>query len=247
MVRAPRAASRPRGLSRCWLWPRSARVAPRGEEICYLTIFGSQSQPKQLRYCHTWATFVRGVGSGSSADNYETFSHTISWYPASRAVRVWSPLPETGVNMGLHETLETVSSHGERLLALGPYAITPQLFNRSIEMHIRLLTGEARYRAIDTAANLLVCDCIHAVAAVDPGFGRRHYPLIRVGLPASRYIAHEVWERSPLALRAESTRDHSWLFTRLGLDRHAIAVVPPGFTDRQTGALAAARRKARRR
>ena len=39
------------------------------------------------------------------------------------------------------------------------------------------------------AGNLLISDCIHAVAAVDPVFGRGHYPLIRIGKPASRYIA----------------------------------------------------------
>ena len=82
----------------------------------------------------------------------------------------------------------------------------------------------AQYRAISTPRNLLVSDCIHAVAAVDPVFGRGHYPLIRVGKPASRYIARQVMTRS--AFDQDQT-DASWLIPSLGLGRYPIEVIPP--------------------
>ena len=31
------------------------------DDYYFAMIFGSQSQPKQLRYTHTWATFVHGL------------------------------------------------------------------------------------------------------------------------------------------------------------------------------------------
>ena len=74
------------------------------------------------------------------------------------------------------------------------------------------------------SGNLLVSDCIHAVAAVDPDFGRRHYPLIRIGKPASRFLARQLMIRSPFD---QAAYDNSWLIPRLGLDRYPIDVVPP--------------------
>src|SRR5262249_13808283 len=70
-------------------------------EFYYVLIFGSQSHPKQLRYTHTWATFVRAIGDGTDPANYQIYAHTISWYPASMKVRVWNPFPEPGVNLTL--------------------------------------------------------------------------------------------------------------------------------------------------
>ena len=68
--------------------------------------------------------------------------------------------------------------------------------------------------------NLLISDCIHAVAAVDPIFGREHYPLIRIGKPASRYIAREIMTRGPARGIEQERYDNSWLIPRLGLDRY---------------------------
>lgn len=205
------------------------------EEFCYVVIFGSQSQPKQLRRCHTWATFVRAVGTGTHPNNYELFTHTISWYPASRQVTIWTPFPEPGVNLSLEETLATVLPQEERVAAYGPFLITPTLFNRSVQVHNTLLTGAVQYRAIDTAANKFVSDCIHAVAAADPVFGRAHYPLIRVGQSASRYIAKEIVRRSPESGIVQTHHDSSWLIPRLGLDRYPITVFPPAAIARGHG------------
>ena len=82
-------------------------------------------------------------------------------------------------------------------------------------------------RSLDQS-DLLVSDCIHAVAAVDPVFGRSHYPLIRIGDQASRFIAREVVVRS-IENRGidQAVFDNAWLIPRLGLDRYPIRIVPP--------------------
>jgi hypothetical protein len=193
-------------------------------EFYYAIIFGSQSQPKKLKYTHTWATFVRAVGEGTDPNNYALTVHTISWLPQTLQVRVLRPWPEPGVNLDLDESFAAVSSNGEHVIAWGPFLIRPELYAKSIEVYNVLESGVCRYRAIDGPADLLISDCIHAVAAVDPEFGRTHYPLIRIGIPASRYISRQIMQRS---VYDQKTMDNSWLIPRIGLDRYCVEIISP--------------------
>jgi hypothetical protein len=203
----------------------------RGEEFYYAMIFGSQSKPKLLQYTHTWATFIRAVGEGPDANQYSISEHTISWLPQSLDVRTWSVLPEPGVNLDLYPTLDAVYRDHEHVTMWGPFRIHPVVYQRSLQVKAILESGAAEYRAISTARNLLVSDCIHAVAAIDPIFGRGHYPLIRIGKPASRYIARQVMTRSVFDQWQE---DHTWLIPRLGLDRYPIEFIPPQQIPKET-------------
>jgi hypothetical protein len=196
----------------------------RGEEFYYVLIFGSQSKPKLLQYTHTWATFIRAVGEGPDANSYSIYQHTISWLPQSLDVRTWSLLPEPGVNLDLYQTLDAVYHDREHVTMWGPFRILPEVYERSLGVKAILDSGRAEYRAISTPRNLLISDCIHAVAAVDPIFGRDHYPLVRIGRPASRFIARQMMTRSVFD---QWQGDHSWLIPRLGLDRYPIEFVPP--------------------
>ncbi len=196
----------------------------RGEDRYYAMVFGSQSSPKLLRYTHTWATFIRVVGEGDDPAGVQVLQHTISWLPASLVVRTWTPFPEEGVNLDLYATLDAVSKDGESVTMWGPFQIAEPAYQRSLRVKEILDSGQAEYRAISTPRNLLVSDCIHAVAAVDPVFGRGHYPLIRVGKPASRYIARQVMTRSVFD---QTQVEASWLIPRLRLDRYPIEVVSP--------------------
>jgi hypothetical protein len=198
------------------------------DERYFLLIFGSQSHPKELRRTHTWATFVRAVGEGNDPNAWTLYVHTISWLPRSLNVRVWTPFPEPGINLELGPTLDFVESQGERVTLWGPFIIAPRIYQRSLEVYQILQAGVPQYRAISSSTDLFIGDCIHAVAAVDPDFGRRHYPLIRIGNPASRYIAREVMVRSYENQGIDQAAyDNSWLIPRLGLDRRCIHVVPP--------------------
>jgi hypothetical protein len=197
-------------------------------EYYFLLVFGSQSRPKQLRYTHTWATFVRAVGEGPNLNDYALYLHTISWLPATLDVHVWRRWPETGVNLDLYQTLQTVYSSRQNVKLWGPFVLTPDVYQKSLRVKQFLESGQMKYRAIDGGAEELIDDCIHAVAAVDPIFGKRHYPLIRVGIPASRFIAREVMVESLDDYHIDQTAyNSSWLIPRLGLDRFPIEVVPP--------------------
>jgi hypothetical protein len=138
----------------------------KGDEFYYAMIFGSQSKPKLLQYTHTWATFIRAVGEGPDANNYSVYQHTISWLPESLDVRTWSLLPEPGVNLDLYRTLEAVYRDLEHVTMWGPFRIHQAVYNRSLQVAGILDSGVAQYRAISTPRNLLISDCIHAVAAV---------------------------------------------------------------------------------
>src|SRR6516164_3698582 len=203
----------------------------RGEEIYYVMIFGSQSHPKLLQYTHTWATFIRAMGEGPDANDYALYQHTISWLPQSLDVRTWSLLPEPGVNLDLYGTLDAVYREREGVTMWGPFRIHPLVYERSLGVKSILESGAAQYRAISTPRNVRISDCIHAVAAIDPVFGRGHYPLVRVGKPASRYIARQVMTRSVFD---QWQGDNSWLIPRLGLNLYPIEVVPPQQIPKQT-------------
>jgi hypothetical protein len=200
----------------------------RANERYYVLIFGSQSHPKLLKYTHTWATFVRAVGDEFDPDRCMLYQHTISWLPRTLNVRVWSPCPEPGVNLDLYQTLRVVAARNERVTLWGPFVITPEIYARSLRIYAIVNSGIVRYRAISTGSNLLVSDCIHAVAAVDPLFGREHYPLIRIGDPASRFIAREIVVRS-IENRGidQAAFDNTWLIHRLALDCYPLRIVTP--------------------
>jgi hypothetical protein len=193
-------------------------------EFYYVLIFGSESHPKLLRYTHTWATFVRAVGEGPDPAGYALEVHTISWLPRTLEVNVLSPWPEPGVNLDLYQTIGAMLANREGITLWGPFRISKPVYDRSLWVHSIIDSGAAQYRAISTPEDLLISDCIHAVAAVDPVFGREHYPLIRIGKPASRYIARQVMLRS---FFDQVAYDNTWLIPRLGLDRYPIEVVVP--------------------
>jgi hypothetical protein len=210
----------------------TADPAP-AEEYDFVMVFGSQTSPKELRYTHTWATFVRAVGQGPDLRTYNLQINTISWLPRSLEIHVWRPWPEPGVNLDLYQTLAAVYANRESVTMWGPFVVEKEIFERSVFVSGVLNSGQAQYRAI-SGPYLLTGDCIHAVAAVDPAFGRGHYPLIRIGKPASRFIARQVMIRSPFDQWAY---DNSWLIPRLGLDRYPIEIIPPQRIPKQNCVL----------
>lgn len=199
------------------------------DEYYYAIVFGSQSHPKVLRYSHTWATFVRAVGTGSDLSTYALEEVTISWLPASLVVRVLAHEPEPGVNLGPYETIRYVQSNRENITAWGPFAVTPLLYQRALAQAARLRSGTVRYRALSGPRDLSFSDCIHAVADVDPQLGRGSYPLIRVGTSASRYIAMNVRTRS---LMDQERDDNAWLVQRIGLESLGVKVIRPRDTPK---------------
>jgi hypothetical protein len=193
------------------------------EEAYYIILFGSQSTPKRLEFTHTWATYVKVVKEGPDPASYQLTYHTISFLPASLKVRVFAPHPEPAVNLDLYQTLDYVLGNGESVDVWMPMRVTPQLYERSLLQWHRLMRGEALYQAIDPP-NDDVYDCIHANAALDPDFGQFHYPLIRVGKPATAYIVKQIGKRGRVF---DPYEDTLWLIPRLGIDRYPVRVISP--------------------
>jgi hypothetical protein len=191
-------------------------------DIFYVLIFGSESDPKHLRLAHTFATFVRATGEGTDPVTYALTAHTISWLPRQLDVRVRRPCPEPGINLDLDSTIRVVMRDGETVTMWGPYRISPEIYNRSIQEVNKLNSGEEKYRAIDGPLNNKISNCIHAVGDVDPLFGRRGYALDQVGKPASAYIAKEIVKRSHYD---QKEYDNDWLIPRLGLGAYPIEIV----------------------
>ena len=205
------------------------------EERHYVVVFGAQPSPKIIRDSHTWATFVRTVGEGPDPAGYQVFAHTISFVPAALRVRTLALDAEPGMNLDLEGSLAYCRDRNAAVTAWGPFLIRPDLYRRSLETYALVSNGTVRYRAIDTLANRLVSDCIHAVTAVDSKFGRGHYPLIRTGKGASRYIAGQIATRTDPDF---ANPDQPWLLSSLGLGRHPVEIILPCQVHRRRGILA---------
>jgi hypothetical protein len=198
-----------------------SRPAKAGDRF-YVLIFGSESDPKKLRNSHTFATFVRATGEGADPSTSAVTAHTISWVPRSLDVRINRVHPEPGLNLDLASTLRFVYHDHQNVTMWGPYLITPEIYNRSIEEYNKLNSGQELYRSVDGPINNKISDCIHAVGEVDPRFGRRHYALDKIGKPASAYIAQQIVRRSQFD---HSLYDNRWLIPRLGLTNYPIEFV----------------------
>lgn len=200
----------------------AAMTAPPGERY-YLLVFGSQSTPKRAKYTHTWATVVRATGcDGPGEPAIE--EQTISWMPATLDIRPLARRTETGVNLGLHFTIEEMLRHDERVSVWGPYEIRPGLHHRFLVQKQFLESGQVGYQCIDSFGEAARtgngCDCIHAVSDMDPQFSRTRYPLSYNGVAASRHIVQQLHERPTII---GPTADHSWLLPALGLDKYPLA------------------------
>ena len=114
-------------------------------------IFGSQSHPKQLRYTHTWATFIKATGEGHDPNAYALEVHTISWLPATLEVRVLRPWPEPGVNLDLYQTLRVVYANGESVTMWGPFLVGQEVY-RQVALGPGHRQRRPAYRAISTPA-----------------------------------------------------------------------------------------------
>ena len=216
----------------CWWGSAPGRAL--GDERHFVLIFGAQPKPKVIRYSHTWATFVRVVDDPAAPGGAQLFAHTLSFYPATLDVRPLALRAEPGVNLDLDTTLALMRQNNAGVTAWGPFPMRPQVYQKSVEVWTQFSSGIVDYRAIDTF-NRNVDDCIHAVTAVDPDYGRGHYPLTRVGKSASRYIARQVVKRID---PDRQMPDQAWLIAALGLDRPEVEVILPSQLPIRRGILA---------
>ena len=215
----------------------AAGPAP-AEERYYLLVFGSQTHPAQVRYTHTFGTFVRVCTDGPDSGPLEVV--TISWLPKSLVLHPLSPIPQEGVNLDLPSTLDYVLGNGEVVSMWGPYEICPELFQKAVRRANYLERGRPDYNVVDRIRRPAVLDCIHALSGVDHDPGRFH-TRTAYGEIASYFVLHHFgrW-----IVRPDVT--HDWLLDPLRLGSYPLCrrgycdvpfsvlpLLPPNYTQRQ--------------
>jgi hypothetical protein len=196
------------------VWLLSARSPAGAAESYYLLVFASQNHPvNDPDLAHSFATFVRVTGDAppTQADRFEAF--TISWLPATLQVQTRRLLPEPGVNLDLHASLDLAYRRGLRVSVWGPYQIERRLYEDALARKTQLEGGGMRYKAVDTGYPTdQVSNCIHAITDL-----ALRVPRLRVGTPvwgdpASYFmaLAFRQW-----VIRAD--HDHDWVLERLDL------------------------------
>lgn len=186
----------------------------------YITLFASQTTPRVPRLTHSWAPVLHVVDQGDGKSPLVK-CHTISWLPATLEIRPWSLHTENGVN--LPETLRYVLANGECVSQGGPYECRPNLYHRFLVQKDFLESGRIGYQLIDTVGESARAgngsNCIHAMTDMDPQMSRNHYPLIRYGNAATRFVVRECRRRDVLINPGQT---HPWLNAHLGLDSYPI-------------------------
>lgn len=199
------------------LWLQTAGAAP-ADEFYYVALFGSQREPNDPNYSHTFATFVRASGDGPHATEYDVEDcFTISWLPANTRVRTRALLPEPGHDFTLEETLNIVLGDGERVSMWGPYQIDERLYNGALRRYSQLNGGQVRYKAVDSGYPInRVSNCIHAVSAAS-GASRPRILSPSFGQTASWIVLQKF--RRDIIDRDET---HEWVYSYLGLENYPI-------------------------
>jgi hypothetical protein len=181
-------------------------------ESYYMTIFSAQANSRDPRRTHSFATFVKSIGTGDSAKDSPIEIHTISWMPQSLDIVILRRRPEPGANLDLQSSLRWAESMNSHVSMWGPYQIKKELYDRAVEQEARLNSGRVLYKALDrrfrpgTASN-----CIHAVSDLDIDNGILHTGPGR-GDEASNMVAQHLnrWIIDP-------AQTHAWVASRLGL------------------------------
>ncbi|QDU62111.1 hypothetical protein Pan216_29770 [Planctomycetes bacterium Pan216] len=176
----------------------------------YMIVFALQSGPANvIEKSHTFATFVKANQNRQIIDTV-----TISWLAASGIIETLNPVPQSGANWSLRDTLEWGSEKGARMSKWGPYVIDAAFFERAKRRTEQLDRGNIKYLILDRRwrrhTGTRGFDCIHALSDIGgylaTGSAR--------GEDASRKVAKHFkpW------IRGRLLNEH-WLFLALGIDR----------------------------
>jgi hypothetical protein len=192
-------------------------VPARADESYYMMVYAAQRSPKDARYTHTFATFVRATGNESDNATREIEQHTISWIAASKEVVLARVRPETGVNLDLRDSLRLAAALEERVTMWGPFEIRKPLYDRALKRIEQLESGRMQYKAIDFRFRPeSAINCIHAVTDLDADKG-----LLDTGGACGEEAGRIVMEHLRRWIIAPDTT-HDWLAERLGLDESVV-------------------------
>jgi hypothetical protein len=124
----------------------------------YAIVFGAETKPKQPKFSHSWAVFVRTDGCGHLRE-----AHTISWLPCEVELHPNRLLPEPGRNFDLHTSMKIALESCEHVGQWGPFPICPELYEKALWQIDRLNSGDVQYKTVDFWFPVgRVSNCIHA-------------------------------------------------------------------------------------
>jgi len=183
----------------------------------YMLVFAHQSNERQPRFSHTFATFVKATGEGAAQEKSKLEAHTISWLPASLDIRVLRRRPEPGTNLDLKGSLEFARSQGTTVFMWGPYRIKKELYDRAVQRIGQLNEGAFQYKAIDQRFRTSgVINCIHAVSDLDSDQGYLHVGTEHGAAASSLVVRHlDRW-----IIRSDEL--HDWVGEKLGVLNDSI-------------------------
>ena len=211
------------------------RIPVPPNEHYYLLVFGSQSDPRQAKYTHTWATAVRVVDQGPGLPPCIE-PHTISWMPATLDIHPEHHEVECGVDLDLCTTINEMLKHDERISLWGPYELRAGLYRKLLIQKEFIDSGRIGYQCVDTIGEAgregNGSNCIHALTDMDARFDRGGYPLWRFGEQASAYIVNQIVARDGFV---DPCTKQDWLLSPLGIadcpivkrdwDRRKVAII----------------------
>jgi hypothetical protein len=190
----------------------SVPAGVRAGERFYVIVFAYQGEPPLPRNTHTFATFVRATGEGARPENHRVEAHTISWAPASGAVRAARLLPERGANLDLAATLRQAHRLGSRVSRWGPFQVQRELYERALGQIARLESGAVAYKVLDSLGRpCSASNCIHAVSDMDADRG-----LLVTGLASGAQASLLVVQHFRRWM-VNQHLSHEWIADRLGL------------------------------
>ena len=214
-----------RGLILSVLIPTAAAGAPLPGERYYMTLFGAQSDPYRTSHTHTWATFVRTTAT--STGEMPTAIDTVSWMPATRAIRPLAMNREPGVNLSLDATFEWVANFDGRVSSWGPFEIDADRYARFLARKADLESGSIAYRAIGAFTfKSGVSNCGQSFARSSPIVGRRYWqPTPTPGEAGTSELAKRYLKVGALQ---DDGATHPWLLPVIGADRYPVVGREPG-------------------
>lgn len=173
----------------------------------YMAVFAFQDRVNLPKNSHTWAGFTAVEGERGTS---ETVS--ISWMPRTLQV-VFAGATETGINLGVRDSIDLGRRQGFRVTQWGPYLIHPELFARAKRQSERLDRNEIAYQCLDASARPHQgSNCIHAVADIDTDHG-----LLRTGIARGRLASRMVlWHLRRWIL--DDGRPHPEVGLLMGID-----------------------------
>ena len=117
----------------------------------FLVVWSYEGAAKVPQQCHTFIT----VYDGNDLALGRVVPDTISWLPETGNVRLLGVFQ--GRNFSLAETLAIACQSGKRTKSMGPFEITPDLYDRALARIQYLESGNVKYSGSSPSQSAINC------------------------------------------------------------------------------------------